>query len=350
VQAIRWHGRGDVRLEDVPEPDAPGPGRAVVEVAYCGICGSDLAEYRDGPKLIRPTPHPLTGQAPPITLGHELSGRVVAADDQLAWPAGTRVTVDACWRCGTCDACRSGAYQRCPDGGSIGLHSDGGLARFVVVPEYCLVAVPDGVPDRHAALSEPFAVALHALDRGAAQAGDEVLVLGFGAIGAASALAARALGARAPVVELEPARQTRAEELGFATLDPGNGLARRVRRLLGGGADVVVESTGAPALLPVAVECARRGGRVSLVGLGAATATLDPARLVLFERSLIGSLGYQHDIPRALAMMDAGLIDPDAMIAGVVPLGAAVDTIAELAARPDGRIKVLVEPALGGGT
>jgi (R,R)-butanediol dehydrogenase/meso-butanediol dehydrogenase/diacetyl reductase len=320
------------------------PGFALVDVALCGICGSDLVEFRDGPKLIRPTPHPLSGQAPPITLGHEIAGRIIETASGSTWAPGTRVTIDACWRCNACEACRSGAYQRCPSGGSVGLHSHGGLAPLLVVPEYCLVKVPDGVEDRHAALAEPFAVALHALDRAAARGGDPVLVFGFGAIGAAVSLAARALGAQPYVVETAPRRRARAEELGVATIDPGADLPRRVRRLLGaGGADVVVESTGVADVIPVAVECARRGGRISLVGITRVAATLDTARLVLFERSLVGSLGYQHDLPRALALMASGRLDPEGMIGAVVPLAAAVDTISDLAGEPDGRLKVLVD-------
>ena len=103
--ALRWHAAGDLRLEELADPEAPEPGMAIVDVSLCGICGTDLAEYRAGPKMIRPTPHPLTGRTPPITLGHEFSGRVVAASDAERWPQGTRVTADACWRCGQCEAC-----------------------------------------------------------------------------------------------------------------------------------------------------------------------------------------------------------------------------------------------------
>ncbi len=193
MRALRWHAAGDLRVEEVPDPGTPEPGMALVEVAQCGICGSDLAEFRAGPKMIRSTPHPLTGRSAPLTLGHEFSGRIVAAGDD--WPAGTRVTADACWRCGRCEACTSGDYHLCRYGGSIGLHSDGAFAPFVVVPEYTLVAVPDEVSDAAAAMTEPLAVGLHALDRGGTRAGDAVLVLGFGPIGAAAALLARALGA-----------------------------------------------------------------------------------------------------------------------------------------------------------
>lgn len=341
--ALRWHGRGDVRLDEVERP-VPRPGEAIVEVAYCGICGSDLAEATSGPVMIRTDEHPLTGQAPPVTLGHELSGRV-AESTAGGLPVGTRVTADACWRCGRCEACAAGDYHLCRHGGSLGLHSDGAFARFVRVPEYALVPLDDRVSDEQAALTEPFAVALHALRRAAAAGGESVLVLGFGPIGAACALVARALGCVPLVVERTEARRAAAERLGLATLAAGDDLPRRLRRALGsGGAHVVVEATGAAPLLPVAVDCARRGGRVVLVGLGKQEAALDPLRLTLFERSLLGSLGYRHDLPAVVAMTAAGLLDPAAIVTGIVDLEDATTTFARLAADPGGDLKLLVRP------
>jgi (R,R)-butanediol dehydrogenase / meso-butanediol dehydrogenase / diacetyl reductase len=105
---------------------------------------------------------------------------------------------------------------------------------------------------------------------------------------------------------------------------------------------VVVESTGASSVLPDAAECARRGGRIVLVRLATERIDVDPTRLALFERSLIGSLGYRRDLPRVMRMLDAGLLDPLGLIGGVVPLAEAPATMAALASGPDPRIKVLV--------
>jgi (R,R)-butanediol dehydrogenase/meso-butanediol dehydrogenase/diacetyl reductase len=255
------------------------------------------------------------------------------------------VTADACWRCGRCDACARGDYHLCRYGGSIGLHSNGAFAARIELPEYMLVQVPDAVSDEAAALTEPLAVGLHALERAETGAGDEVLVLGFGPIGAAVAECARALGARPTVVELDPARQRKADDLGFHTLEAGEGLPRRARRALGaGGADVVVESTGAAAVLPDAMECAKRGGRIALVGLAGDPAALDAKRLVLFERSLIGCLGYRHDLPRVVKLVEAARLDPTELIGDVVPLADAAKTLADLASAPSEKIKVLVDP------
>jgi (R,R)-butanediol dehydrogenase/meso-butanediol dehydrogenase/diacetyl reductase len=345
IQALRWHGRHDVRLDEVNEPQRGDAGFALIEVAYCGICGSDLAEYTAGPVLIRPSPHPLSGQHPPLTLGHEFSGRVVDAADANGFEPGMRVTVDACWRCGSCEACQRGDYHLCRYGGSIGLHSDGAFAPLVRVPTYTLVPVPAEVSDQQAALTEPFAVGFHALERGGLRPGDDVVVFGFGPIGAASALVARAAGARTHVVEVSPARRARAGELGFPALDGGDEeLPRTVRRAVrGGGADVVIESTGAAAVVPRAVECAKRGGRIVIVGLTKTHAQVDPSRLTLFERTMTGSLGYRHDLPRVAALMEQGTLDPSVIVDDVVPLSLAPQTFGALAERRGEKIKVLVD-------
>lgn len=346
MKALRWHGRMDVRLDDVPEPEAGPVADSLIEVSLCGICGTDVAETRSGPEMIHATPHPLSGQAPPVTLGHELVGTLVAggSPDGSIRPR-SRVTVDACLRCGTCGACERGDYHMCRYGGSIGLHIDGGFAPLVAVPGYTLVAVPDAVTDEQAALTEPFAVALHGLDRAGATAGDDVLVLGFGPIGAAGALVARALGATPHVVEIDERRRALADGLGLATLDPGDDLARRVRRSLGdGGADVVLESTGVAAVTGMAVECARRGGRVALLGLTKEASLVDTRRMTLFERSLVGSLGYRHDLPRVLKLVGSGLLDPALLIGETVRLGHAKETLETMASAAPESIKILVDP------
>src|SRR5438552_2103252 len=120
--SLRWHGNRDVRLDDVELVGSPPPGMIEAAVRYCGVCGSDIAEFADGPFAIRAQPHPLSGQAPPVTLGHEFSAVVVDVGTGVeGFAPGDRIAADACWRCGQCDACLSGRYNHCRLGGSIGL-------------------------------------------------------------------------------------------------------------------------------------------------------------------------------------------------------------------------------------
>ncbi|HKT01121.1 MAG TPA: alcohol dehydrogenase catalytic domain-containing protein, partial [Rugosimonospora sp.] len=209
MRAAVWHAARDIRVEDVPVPGEPVPGEVLVAVDLACICASDLAEYRDGPHVIPVRrPHRLSGRTAPITLGHEFTGRVVAAGTGVTGlSAGDRVCGDACLRCGSCFWCQRGEYNICSSGGSIGLHADGAFAQYLTVPGYTLHRVPDGVDDRSAAVVEPLAVGMHGLRRGRFVAGETAVVVGFGMVGAAVTLLAAASGAaRVVVVEGAPAR------------------------------------------------------------------------------------------------------------------------------------------------
>jgi (R,R)-butanediol dehydrogenase/meso-butanediol dehydrogenase/diacetyl reductase len=353
MKAIVWHAAKDLRLEDIPEPPDPGPDEAIVEVAYCGICGSDLHEYSEGPVMIRPGPHPLTGEAPPLALGHEFSGRIAALGPARAGavaggPAvGARVTVDPCWRCGVCYWCRRGEYHLCKVGGAVGLASQGAMARFVRVPVAGLVPLPDAVDDRTGALVEPLAVGLHAVNRSGIRSGDTVLISGFGPIGASVLLNAGAAGAGAIYVsEPHPARRTLAEQMGATVAyDPGAADVRREVFAATGkvGPDAVFECTGIPALLPAAVDTVRKGGRVVIVGIGHGHAPIEPNRISLFEREVVGSLGYQDDLPRAVRLLAAGRIDPGPYVSAVVPLGDALSGGFDALIEDRAQLKILID-------
>jgi (R,R)-butanediol dehydrogenase/meso-butanediol dehydrogenase/diacetyl reductase len=334
-------------LEDVELGLELGPGMIEAAVEFCGICGSDVAEFAHGPYAIRHRPHALSGQEPPVTLGHEFSARVTAVGEGVEQVnVGDRVAADACWRCGECAACREGRYNRCVRGGSIGLCSDGAFAPRVRFPAYAAVPLPDSVSDQAGALLEPLAVGLHALDRGGARAGDPVVVLGHGAIGAATAAVGRALGLDVTVVEPNEGRRSRAQSLGHRVHAPTGDTrddARAIRNLTDGGGQVVVDATGVAAALESAPDMTRRGGTIVLVGLPKTPPSIDGAKLVLYERSLVGSLGYVHDLPRVATMIAGGVLDPAALVTRVVTLEAAPAEIARLADAPGDDIKVLVE-------
>ena len=346
--ALRWHGRRDLRLEDVELTLPLDPDRVEIEVASCGICGSDLGEYKQGPYSIKNRVHSLTGQMPPVTLGHEFSGRIVALGSEVkGLEIGDRVAADACWRCETCPACQAGLYNLCPSGGSIGLASDGAFASHVRIPAYCVVPLPDGVSDDEGALLEPLAVAMHALDRGGARPGQTVIVLGFGPIGAASAVVGRACGLSILVSEPHPGRRARAEAQGFATHVPegdARDITRELRSLTGGGADIVLDCTGVAEVFTMAPDMTGRGGVVVLVGIPKTPPVVDAGKLVLYERSIVATLGYVHDLPRIARMIDAGVLDPRGLITRKVSLTEAPSVFEQLASDPGDEIKVLVEP------
>ena len=257
------------------------------------------------------------------------------------------MAVDPCWRCGTCYWCLRGDYHICRIGGSVGLASDGALATLVTVPTAGLVPLPDVVDDLAGALIEPLAVALHAVRRGGVGPGDRVLVLGAGPIGSALILAAIAAGA-AEVFVSDPVAGRRAHALGLGAaeaFDPQDSDVRREVFLRCGrvGPDVVFEATGIAPLASQAVEAARRGGTIVLLGVGHGTAELRPISVTAFERTVVGSLGYNQDLPRAVALVASGRIDPRPLVTSVVPLDRVVpDAFEPLAAGGPGQVKVLV--------
>jgi (R,R)-butanediol dehydrogenase/meso-butanediol dehydrogenase/diacetyl reductase len=284
-----------------------------------------------------------------VTLGHEFSAVITAVGEGVTEvKPGDRVAADACWRCNQCEACVAGEYNLCRWSGSIGLSSDGAFAPLVRFPAYCAVPLPDEVSDEAGALLEPLAVGLHALDRGAARAGEQLVVLGYGPIGACTALVARAVGLDPLVGELHPGRRARAEAEGFTTFEPAGEtreVSREVRGLTGIGAHLVIDCTGSVPALEAAMEMTRRGGRVVIAGIPKVPVPVDAGRMVVYERSLIGILGYANDLPRVAAMIAAGNLDPVGMITRRVPLAETPAEIARLAEDPGDDVKVLVDVA-----
>ena len=226
--AARWHARGDVRIEDVPRP-VPAPDEALVQVLWCGICGTDLEEYREGPIAIPVVPHPRRGSVAPIVLGHEIVGVVhTAAADGSGPPAGTLVIPDVVIGCGTCSWCLRHEEGLCPSLAVRGQTEDGGLAEYMVARASTCLQVPDGVPAEHAALTEPTAVAVRALRKLDRLVGARITVVGAGAVGQLVARVAAASGARVElVVDTRPARRERAQRGGATeTLDPSTACIR----------------------------------------------------------------------------------------------------------------------------
>ena len=349
MQALRWHGRSDLRLDDIPAPEASRAEDVVIEVAACGICGTDLHEFAQGPNMIRLSPHPLTGAQPPLTLGHEFSGVVRGTGDAVTdLKAGQLVAVDPCLRCGTCPPCLRGDYHLCAKGGSVGLASDGAFAGQLVVPRVCVLPVPDGVPAESAAVAEPLAVGLHAAKQARIGPGDAVLILGAGPIGVAALFGAIACGAASVYVsEPSSSRATMAMNMGATEVfDPATTDVRRETFLRTGrsGPDAVIETTGRPDAFEQAVTSVRRGGSVSVAGISSERLGVDLRQLVLYERHVAGSLGYHNDIERVLKLIAAGRLDTRPFITSVAPLSEGVAVFEELAADRGSNLKILLTP------
>jgi (R,R)-butanediol dehydrogenase/meso-butanediol dehydrogenase/diacetyl reductase len=343
MRAVRWHARGDVRVEEVPPPPPPGPGDVQLQVSWCGICGTDLEEWLSGPVFIPvAVPHPVTGRRAPLVLGHEFAGVVVAVGAGVTglWP-GQRVAADTIVSCGSCRWCWHGEVTRCPGLGALGLHGDGGLAQLCNAPARMCLPVPDAVADDAAALAEPLAVAVRALRRGGLQPGERVAVVGAGAVGLMAAQAAAAFGAQdVAVIEPLPARRALATRLGADRVVPPGDAATLE-------ADVAVECAGRPGAVQTAVQALRSGGRAVLLGIVTDAVAITPMDLVRGEKSVIGSLSHvwNEDFRVALQLLGRGAVHAAPLITDRIPLGAAVSGgLALLRDEPEKHLKILVHP------
>ncbi len=351
MKAAVWYGAKDVRVKDVPEPPDPGPGMVKIKVDWCGICGSDLHEYVAGPIFI-PTqsPHPLTGQKAPLTLGHEFAGTIVDVGKGVAnAKVGDRVSPDACWYDGTCYMCQQGHYSVCEQLAFTGLMADGAFAEYVNVPAYTLFTLPPDVSSDAGALVEPLSVGLHGVRRGNVMIGDTVAVVGAGTIGLVTLQAARAAGAsKVIVIETAKDRKEFARKLkATAVLDPSEcDVVKETLALTDGhGVDVALECIGGHETLPLTVALTKRRGKAVIMGIFEKPNSLHPNELVFTEREVLGSLAYTGEFMTAIALLADGRIQAEPLITGRIKLDDIVEKgFEELVAHKDRNIKIIVSP------
>lgn len=336
MKAVAYTAPGELRLVDVPVP-RPGAGEVLVEVAYVGICGSDLLVWDGGLDRVRP----------PVVLGHEFCGTVVDANGCVGVRDGQRVAVEPLLSCGQCLACRSGHGHVCRVLRVIGVDVDGGAARYVKAPANRLHPVPDGVALRDAALTEPTSVAVHMVRRSGMGPGDRVLVLGGGPIGVLIALVARTQDVGDLVVsEPNARRRDRLAGLGVDTFDPGAaGVETLLDRTDGEGFDVVFEVAGVAATLAAAPELARVRGTILLGGLPHHPVAVPFATAVMREQHLVGSRVYESgDMADAVGLIAAGRIPVTRLITREVPLEDAIEDAYEVLRAARDELKILVAP------
>ena len=350
MRALRFHAAHDLRVEELAEPSAPVGDEVVVEVAACGICGTDLHEYAAGPIVTPVEPHPLTGAQNPQILGHEFAGEVVATGPAVTRVrGGDRVAIMPLAYCGECAYCRRGLQHLCARMACVGLsHAWGGMAELATVAEYQVVPLPDGVTYQQGALIEPTAVAAYGVERAGVSPGDQVLVTGAGPIGALAALCARSAGASTVYVsEPNAARRARAEALGVATvLDPTEvDVPELLReRTHGLGVDVAIECSGHPAGFATAISSLRRRGTLAQTGLFVGEATVEPMLWALNDLTIVGTWCYWvYDFDRIAAQIAAGDLPVERVVTGRVDLDGAPEAFARLASGTADEIKVLID-------
>lgn len=338
-------GTRQFEIIDVPEP-TPSASGAVVEIALCGICGSDVHAYVDG------------WDYPANLCGHEWFGTVVAIGDQVTNVVeGDQVMGGITPGCGACSYCVAGHVQYCRptaheyNGMGADPSPSGGFAPLIGLEATRLAAMPEGITPAQGALVEPTSVAFHAVRQSLQRPGDVVVVVGAGPIGQLTAQCAKLAGAGLLiVVEPDPQRRAMATELGAdVVLEPGPDLRRQVRSLTKGmGADVAYDAAGVPQTLEASINLVRRGGSVCLVGVTGEPTEVRTNRWLTKEITITTSMVYTiAEATRVAELIVGGRLRVEALHQGTVSLDELPATIERLATRELTALKVLVDPTAG---
>ena len=301
-------GIGQMAFEDRPVP-VPGPHDALVRIEKVGICGSDLHYFetgRIGDYIVEP----------PFVLGHEAAGTVTDVGAQVTHLVpGDRVALEPGITCGTCEFCKSGKYNLCPDVVFFATPPiDGTFQEYVIHPADLCFKLPDSVSTLEGALIEPLAVGFHAARQGRAQLGQTAVVFGSGCIGLVSMMALKAMGlSEVYVVDVLDARLAKATELGATGIINGmssNSIEEVARLTKGRGCDLVIETSGSGIAADQAVRMARKGGTIVMVGYGPSGSITLPMSLALDKELRFETVfRYRHIYPLAIQAVADGRVN-----------------------------------------
>ena len=337
MKAFQVRAPFEFGLAQVAMPQV-APGEVKVEVAYAGICGSDMHIIHGQNAFVR---------FPRVT-GHEFSGVVREVGHSVEHlKVGDRVCIDPVISCGTCYPCRINRPNVCTRLQVIGVHRDGGFSEQVCVPAENAHRLPDSMALSHAALVEPYSIALNVLDRRQPHPGDSLLIYGAGVIGLTLVQMARALGLTdITVTDVIDTRLETARALGASRTLNGKAVdvEATMRELTDGeGVPLIVDAACIPALMPQMVRLASPAGRIGLLGFNAVPSDLVQLEMIKKELTLVGSRLNNRKFPRVIELIASGKLHVQEMISHRVSfdeMPAAIDLIEN---HPEQTRKVLVE-------
>lgn len=326
MQALTLTAPGQFEFIEQAEPVTPAAGAALVRVHAVGVCGTDVSGYLGKMPFI---------QYPRI-LGHELGVEVIAVGSGVtAVKSGDRCSVEPYMNCGTCSMCQRGRTNCCETLQVLGVHCDGGLSPLITLPAHKLHPA-NGLAFEQLALVETLAIGCHAVNRGAPQAGETVLVIGAGPIGLSVIEFVRLTGARLQVIEPN-ARRREFVRVNYALKDVHEVLEPSPT------ADVVFDATGHPASMSRAFEFAAFGGRVVFVGI---TSEPVPLNDPLFHRRELTLLASRNavagDFTRILALISEGRIQTQPWITHRLAFGEVPSSFLELLKPGSGVVKAVI--------
>ena len=329
---------GTEQLGEIPDP-TPAAHEVVMQVDYCGICGSDLHAAAQG-------------FSAGVALGHEFAGVVTeVGHDVRGHAVGDRVTVNpnGDW-CGRCAFCRAGQHNLCTElfGTAVGVARHGGMAPYVAVPAKVLHRLPDGVDTKQGAWVEPLATALRGVRRCGIGMGDPALVSGAGPIGLLIVVLLRAMGVgQITVLEPSPIRGAKALEVGADTvIDP---LTTDLAAVFDNPASAPAhgfEASGVPAAIETSLRVLRPRGTLTVTGVAPRPPHLQAPDLVFKEITIRGSFIYEQEFAMAIDLLDRGVVDIEPLISRIAPVDTGVQAFADLRGAT-GAVKVLLSARHG---
>jgi L-iditol 2-dehydrogenase len=345
MQALLLSAYNKLELTELTAP-SPGADELLIEVAACGICGSDVHGY-DGS----------TGRRiPPIVMGHEAAGVVAGVGSEVAgYKVGDRVTFDSTIFCGACDFCLAGEVNLCNNRQVIGVSCGeyrraGAFAEYIVVPARCAYPLPSKLSFPEAAMLEAVAVALHGVAVSEMKGDETVLVIGAGMIGLLLLQAARCAGigsAKVFVSDIDASRLVLAKDMQAdeTFLASAGALTEEIlKRTDGLGVDIVLEAVGHDETINTAIDCVRKGGTVVLVGNVSPTIKLPLQKVVSRQIRLQGSCASSGEYPEAMELIAEGKIKVGSLITAIAPLSDGPEWFERLHAREPHLMKIVLDP------
>lgn len=339
IQAVMT-SPGVIDFHDAPKPQLKA-GQVLIKIIRIGVCGSDIHVYHGK--------HPYTSY--PVVQGHEVSGRIIEiSPDVTGYRVGDAVTIQPQVVCGECYACRHGRYNICDSLKVMGFQTTGTASEFFAVDAAKLVRLPEGMSFDEGAMIEPLAVAVHALHRGGAVAGKKILVLGAGPIGNLVAQAAKGMGAEAVMItDLSAFRLSKAAECGidYPVNTAETPIGRAIAEHFGPDkADLILECVGVNATMAQAVDNARKGTDIIVVGVFGDKATVDLGLVQDRELRLIGTLMYrEEDYLEAIKLVNEGRVKLKPLISNHFAFGDYLKAYRYIEEAGDKALKVMIDIA-----
>jgi len=343
MKALELIAYGKLEYKDVPMP-AYGEHEVLVRIKACAICGSDVHGYNGGSGR----------RIPPLIMGHEAAGVIAEVGIGVkGFVPGDRVTFDSTLYCGACGYCRSGRVNLCDNRRVLGVscgdyRQHGAMAEYVAVPDYLLYRLPDSVSFEEAAAVEPLTIALHAVNRTRLQIGDDVCVVGAGAIGQLIIKVLSIAGCGSiTAVDIDPDKLVLAMANGATSVicKTGEEALTAVLEATGGrGMDAAFEAVGISGTVSTALQSVRKGGEVTLVGNIAAKIDFELQHAVTREIRLNGSCASSGEYAPCLKLLEQKKISLNDIISKRAPLSEGAEWFDRLHRGEKGLIKVVLTP------